>query len=152
MIEKDKPYLIEICTSGSSVKQAIVKAALLSFMGMSADLILIDFETDDPLKVLMMPDAQFCGIFTQSIIGLMIETLNNPGLISQGWDEDVQKIFMRGRDLDETQSLTKAFFSRADDLIAPLNLYPPKKSRKTDRQKKLENFENSLDDLRGAAS
>lgn len=152
VIEKDKPYLIEICTSGSSVKQAIVKAALLSFMGMSADLILIDFEADEPLKVLMMPDAQFCGIFTQSIISLMIETLNDPGLISQGWDEDVQKIFMRGRDLDETQSLTKAFFSRADDLIAPLNLYPPKKSRKTDRQKKLENFENSLDDLRGAAS
>ena len=60
----------------------------------------------------------------------------------------MESVLWRGRDYETVKAMSETFFDKANQLLAPEILFPiPKRRKKDQTDKKLQDFESSLENL-----
>ena len=141
-VENNQLYLLECCTSKSAVSLAYAKLAIIRAMGINADMLIIQtFET--PVTIVKGIELSCARSFTQEMIHLMLEVMQNGCVITSSFDNDTEEIIWRGRDYSNTKALSTELWKLAVKIITPDTVYP--KMNSYDRCRHLEDFEDQME-------
>ena len=93
--------------------------------------------------------SERASVFVESLIEMMGKQIERACFIaSKGEYNKMEKVLWRGRDYETVKTLSEAFFDKAIQLIAPEILFPvPKRRKKDQTEKKMQDFESSLKNL-----
>ena len=130
------------CTSKGAVSLAYAKLAIIQAMGINADMLIIQtFET--PVTIVKGIELSCARSFTQKMIHLMLEVMQNGCVITSSFDNATEEIIWRGRDYSNTKALSTELWKLAVKIITPDTVYP--KLNSYDRCRHLEDFEDQME-------
>lgn len=148
-LDQNAFYLVSECDSGSALNRIFVRAAILSYLGLAAKIIVLDSTEAQHIKVFDSVQSERASVFVESLIEMMGKQIERACFIaSKGEYNKMEKVLWRGRDYETVKTLSETFFDKAIQLIAPEILFPAPKRRKKDQtENKMQDFESSLKNL-----
>ena len=148
-LDQKSVYLVSECDSGSALNRIFVRAAILAYMGLSAKIIVLDSTDAQLIKVFDAVETRKASIFVENLIDMMGKQIQKACFItSKGDYNKMESVLWRGRDYETVKAMSETFFDKANQLLAPEILFPiPKRRKKDQTDKKLQDFESSLENL-----